>query len=283
MDIHDLGELSSPLLCFGGPYGNVQATHELKRICEFEGIPPSRVICTGDLIAYCADPAETVETIRRWGIHCIRGNVDDQLVQKSDHCGCGFREGSVCAALSSNWYPRVARTLDDSHLQYLSALPDGLTFLVQNRRFFVTHGSPQNRSQFVLPSTPWQEKAELLQSVGAQTMVAGHLGIPFIEHGPEGDWINAGVIGMPANDGTPRTWYLIITQDRDSIEAHLKPLEYGFAEASHRMRAGGWSEEYACTLENGLWCSEDILSEAERLKRGEMLSFTRAILTERNK
>ena len=47
-----------PVLCFGGPYSNLQATQALFAEARRLGVPPGRIVCTGDVLAYCADPAK---------------------------------------------------------------------------------------------------------------------------------------------------------------------------------------------------------------------------------
>ena len=41
-----------PLLVFGGPYSNLQATRAVLDEAARRGIPAERVICTGDVVAY---------------------------------------------------------------------------------------------------------------------------------------------------------------------------------------------------------------------------------------
>ena len=48
MKLVDLGELDAPVLLFGGPYSNLQATQALVELAKREGIPASHMICTGD-------------------------------------------------------------------------------------------------------------------------------------------------------------------------------------------------------------------------------------------
>jgi predicted phosphodiesterase len=42
---------------------------------------------------------------------------------------------------------------------------------------------------------------------GADVVVAGHAGIPFIERVGRQVWFNPGVVGMPSNDGTLDGWH----------------------------------------------------------------------------
>src|ERR1700739_432104 len=88
--------IDGPALVFGGPYGNLQATAAVLAEAERRGIPPARVICTRDLVAYCAEPAATIDLVRRAGIRVVMGNCDEQLAQGAHDCGCGFPQGSTC-------------------------------------------------------------------------------------------------------------------------------------------------------------------------------------------
>ena len=83
----NLGILEGPLLLFGGPYSNLQATRALKGHAERLGIPPSHIICTGDAVAYFAKPNETVELLREWGVNVLMGNCEESLGWVSDDCG----------------------------------------------------------------------------------------------------------------------------------------------------------------------------------------------------
>src|ERR1043166_8426170 len=96
--------LDGPALIFGGPYSNLQATAAVLDQAARLGIPPSRVICTGDLVAYWGDPAATIALVRRAGIHVVMGNCDEQLAQDGADCGCGFPAGSTCERLSAAWF-----------------------------------------------------------------------------------------------------------------------------------------------------------------------------------
>ncbi|MFT7386781.1 MAG: hypothetical protein ACI8VC_000016 [Candidatus Endobugula sp.] len=36
--------------------------------CREKNIPPEQCICIGDIVAYCGQPAETVNFNREWGV-----------------------------------------------------------------------------------------------------------------------------------------------------------------------------------------------------------------------
>ena len=66
MKIADLGVLNAPLALFGGPYSNAQATAALFDKVAQHGVAPRSVICTGDVVAYCANPRETIDGLDRF-------------------------------------------------------------------------------------------------------------------------------------------------------------------------------------------------------------------------
>ena len=96
--------MDGAVMVFGGPYSNVQATRAVLGEAQRLGIPAERIVCTGDLVAYCADPVATIDLVRESGIHVVMGNCDEQLGANADNCGCGFPEGSGCERLSAAWY-----------------------------------------------------------------------------------------------------------------------------------------------------------------------------------
>src|SRR5687767_8563530 len=89
-------EMGGPVLVFGGCYGNLEATQALREQARRLAIPPERSVCTGDVVAYCADPAATVEFIREWGVHVLMGNCEEAVGMGAESCGCGYAKGSAC-------------------------------------------------------------------------------------------------------------------------------------------------------------------------------------------
>ena len=74
MSLLDLGDLDGTVLAFGGPYSNLEATEALIALAAKLGVPASRAVCTGDVVAYCADAQATTDRIRDWGCAVVMGN-----------------------------------------------------------------------------------------------------------------------------------------------------------------------------------------------------------------
>jgi len=260
-----------PLLVFGGPYSNLQATVAIRQIADRLSIPHCCVICTGDIVAYCAEPEETVQFIRDWGCHVIKGNCEESLAGRAPDCGCGFDAGTTCDLLSKGWYPYADSHISDASREWMSALPAKLTFTLAGRSSRVIHGGVSETSRFIFASTPEHDKLAELDAGGTDIIIAGHCGIPFIKHIGESVWFNPGVIGMPANDGTSDGWYGLIEPSEDGLRFSVERLPYDAGAASAALRSAGSAPAYAEALNSGLWPSLDVLPMAERNATGKPL------------
>ncbi len=263
MKVTDLGELTGKVVLFGGPYANLQATRALFK--EIADVPVCNRVCTGDLVAYCADPVATTECIRSQTGAIVAGNCEIQLANDADDCGCGFEEGSVCDLASQGWYP-FARARMNAYRDWFVELPKIVTFRHAEKRCAVIHGGISDIARFIWPSdsdTVFLEEIKLLEDIvgDIDIVVAGHCGLPFERRVGRYNWINAGVIGMPPHDGKADTRYAILSED--GVRFHT--LIYDYSAASEAMRGEGLVNGYAQALINGLWPSEDVLPSELRL------------------
>lgn len=261
-----------PLLVFGGPYSNLQATQAVLAEAARRAIPPARVICTGDVVAYGADAAACCDLVMASGIHVLMGNCEENLAAGAQDCGCGFDEGTACDLLSRAWYAHADRQVTPAHRAWMAALPRRMDVaLPDGRRLAVVHGGARDISRFIFASAPEAVLAGEIAATGADGVIAGHCGIPFARQAGDGLWLNAGAIGMPANDGTPRGWFAVLTPDATGLEASLLPLACDHEAAAAAMRAARLPEGYAAALSSGLWPSCDVLPPAESARRGTPL------------
>lgn len=258
---------NAPLLVFGGPYSNLQATRALKSEAKRLRIPSGNVICTGDVVAYAANPEETAQLIRDWGIAVVAGNCEEQLADGADDCGCGFAEGSECDRLSRGWYPYALSHTSTASRAWMAGLPRRLDFHYAGAAISVVHGGATENNRFLFASQRDRLEAEwraVDRTQACDIVLAGHAGIPFISRLASGCWVNAGVIGMPANDGTPDGWYALLERADGAIRLRLCRLAYDFAPAAAAMRRAGHANGYARTLVTGVWPSHDILPATEQ-------------------
>jgi predicted phosphodiesterase len=268
----DLGVLDGPVVIFGGPYGNLEATRAVLAEAGRLGIAPARIICTGDVVAYCADPETTVDLIRNAGIAVVMGNCEESLGFARGDCGCGFEPGSGCDLLSGEWFAYADARLGQSSRAWLRELPRSIRFGLGGRQILAVHGAVSAINRFLFASTPDQSIRAELALTDVDGVVAGHCGLPFTRFVDGRLWHNAGVVGMPANDGTARGWYSILTPGAGGIAISHRPLDYDHLAAAAKMRAARLVEPYAQALASGVWPSLEILPIAERAATGIAIS-----------
>lgn len=268
----ELGEINpEKLLIFGGVYSNLQALSRIKEIAKENSIQPKQIICTGDIAAYCAHPEECVQMIKDWGIYTIKGNVEIQLINGEDDCGCNFGEGSRCDRFSQLWYPYVKQNISDDSISWMKELPDQLSFTLKSKKVRVVHGSPSEVAEYIFQSTPWKVKEQHFNQTASDVIIGGHCGLPFSDRKRNKIWLNAGVIGMPANDGTTRSWYLLLNNDVNNVRYELHSFMYDHKKAYKNMKSKELMREYSESLLTGLWDNCEILPDQETQNRGEAI------------
>ena len=261
VNVADFGHFEGPLVLCGGPYSNLQATRAM-----VEAAAGRAVICTGDTVAYCADPAPTVALVRKSGWRVIAGNCERQIAEGADDCGCGFGDGSACDLLSRGWYPHALAATDAAGRAWMAELPDVATFVHEGRRYAVVHGGGTAINRFVWPSSAEVDFERELSAIEQVTgpvdgVISGHCGIAFQRRIGAHHWINAGAIGLPPHDRRPETRYAVL----DAGEVAIHRLAYDHEAAAVEMEAVGLTQGYEAALRTGIWPSEDILPPELRM------------------
>lgn len=267
----DLGHLDGPVLLFGGPYSNLAASRVMRMRADALGIPAERTLCTGDVVAYCAEPEETVALIRDWGISVVQGNCEESLGLGAQDCGCGFDEGTTCSLLSDDWYRFSDQRISGEDRAWMRELPRSVRFRLNGKSILAVHGGVARINRFIFPSTAVDIKQAELDLAGTDILVGGHSGIPSGTRIEARAWLNTGAIGLPANDGTPDGWYLLLSPEDDHLRCSWQRLHYPADESVLAMQSAGLVNGYAEALRSGLWPSMDVLPTAEREIAGQPL------------
>ncbi|MBL8567180.1 MAG: metallophosphoesterase [Hyphomicrobiaceae bacterium] len=260
-----------PVLIFGGPYSNLQATAAVLDEAKRLGVPADHVVCTGDLAAYCGSPVETIDLVRASGINVIAGNCDEQLANNAEDCGCGFGDGTQCDRLSAAWFAHASAATDRARRDWLGGLPPRITIDLGIARLLVIHGSISRINQFVFATTAVEAKRAELALTDCDGVVGGHCGLPFTEIVDGRLWHNAGVAGMPANDGTPRVWFSLLRVDSGDVIIEHRSLDYDYGAAQTAMSEAGLPAEYRSSLASGNWPNCDVLPAFETAMQGRRL------------
>ena len=273
MHIQDLGHIGGPVWLIGGPYSNLAATRAFLARARATGIAGGQIVCTGDMVGYCAEPIEVLEEMEAAGLAMIAGNVERQLAAGAGDCGCGFDDGTTCAALSQGWYAHADARVAQAWRRWMRDLPDWLVFTCAAGRFAVVHGAASDVARFLWPSSDAVEFAAEIALVEARLgpvdgVIAGHSGLAFERRIGRQRWINAGVLGLPPHDGRPWTRYAVL----EAGGTRIHRLKYDHAGAARAMQAAGMEPDYARTLGTGLWPSEDVMPRELRCSTSGLYS-----------
>jgi len=272
METEHLGSIAEKLLVFGGPYSNLAATIALQARARELDIPAERIICTGDIVAYCAEAEQTIELIRDWGIHVVMGNCEEALAFSEPDCGCGFAAESSCSTLAITWYQYADRRVTAEQRRWMQELPRSIEFDAGAKGFKVVHGSLSSINEFVFASSDAASRLAQIRAARVDVVIGGHCGIPFGQGIDNLFWLNAGVIGMPANDGGSHGWYMLIDPLADGLQVSWHRLDYDHATSRRTTIAAGMAE-YGQALLDGRWPSIDILPAAESSQSGQPLDL----------
>lgn len=272
-EIKDITIPSTKLLLFGGVYSNLQALQQLKNIAEAKGFSPDEIICNGDIVGYCAQPEESVRLIREWGVHNIIGNVEENLREGIEDCGCDFDEGTRCDIFSRQWYLYAQKEVSEASIEWMKTLPRQLNFEFANKKWAVVHGSTTHISQFIFNSTPWEEKEKQLTLADVDGIIGGHSGLPFKNQKDGKYWVNPGVIGMPANDGQTSVWYVTMEVIDGELKISHHAFKYDHQTTNQLMLEKGLPDSYAKTLLTGIWDNCEILPQTETKAQGEKIQI----------
>lgn len=264
-------DATAPVLVFGGPYSNVRAVEAMRRRAATLGLTAAQTICTGDVVAYCAEPEETIAAMRDWGCHMIAGNCEEQLASGAGDCGCGFAEDSACERAARDWFAFANGQVSQASRNWMAALPKTLRFDYGGRSVRVVHGGVTAISRFVFASDTAVLAEELIEA-DTDLVIAGHAGLPFIAEAAGRVWFNPGVLGMPANDGTPDAWFGLMRAQNGGLVLSTHRLPYDHRRAAEATRRAGHADGYANALDTGLWPSLDVLPAAERVATGVPLA-----------
>lgn len=261
-------ELGHHAFVFGGAYGNLAATKAILDQAKKLGFQKEQIIFTGDTVAYCGQPQETVDLIRENVTHIVQGNCEESLGEDADNCGCGFEEGSACNLLSVEWYNFCRSHLCSATKHWMKSLPKSLTFKIGTHTLECHHATPNAINEFVFPSDVENENFIATLDPSIDGYIVGHSGLPFIADINEKAWINSGAAGMPANDGTSRVWYATIESTSGLLSAETYAIEYDYQSVSNAMTRLGLQNGYKDCLSSGIWPSHDVLPEKETMQTG---------------
>jgi len=257
-------DLEGTIAFLGGIYSNHVALRAAAQDARARGA--RRLFCLGDLGGFGPNPGKVLPLLDEFEVITLAGNYDVSLAGRLTDCGCGYTHPSDnhFAQLS---YDYTNRRTTDRERARLQALPGSIRFTRGGRRFFLCHGSPRRINEFL-----WESGcsdaflARLLREAEADTVLCSHTGIHWartLQGG--GRIVNAGAVGRPANDGSPRIWYALFEAGQD--EPRFIDVTYDQESLALEMEEESLPREFVETIRTGWWttCLE-ILPAKERAR-----------------
>ncbi|HTQ78666.1 MAG TPA: metallophosphoesterase family protein [Thermoanaerobaculia bacterium] len=256
----------SRIAVFGGIYNNHLALQELLTDAARRGA--EALYCLGDFGGFGPHPEKVWPLLVQGGVRAIQGNYEESLASGREDCNCGYTDprDNYFAALS---YQYTATRCSREFKAFMGTLPKRRRVRVGERELLLVHGSPRRINEFLFESTsPAAFLEVLLAQHHCDALLCTHTGLHWHRRLPSGrDVVNVGVIGRPANDGTPQVWYSLLEERGGELAVELLPLPYDHEGLALEMRREQLPAEFIDTILAGWWttCLE-ILPARERAR-----------------
>jgi predicted phosphodiesterase len=261
------GKAYTRIAAFGGVYSNHYALRAVIADARRQGA--EALFCLGDLGAFGPHPDRVFPILVENEVHTVRGNYDDSISRGLDDCQCGYTDPK------DNHFARLSYRYTFEHTSqrwrdWLGELPETLSIQLGDRRALLCHGSPRRMNEFLWESTtPSHFLEKLCNDYNTDVILGTHTGLHWKRELSSGRlFVNVGVIGRPANDGTTDVWYALLTSGDVRVSVEFVPVSYDHAALADEMREERLPDEFIATILTGWWttCNE-VLPLKER-RRG---------------
>ena len=213
---------------------------------DLRQIAPDLTVHGGDLAFGGAHPAEIIDQIRELGWPGVRGNTDEVFWFQeplTKMAAAHPKLGSLVSALQE-MIPVTRARIGEERLRWLQNLPSAYVHEV----FSLVHASPNDLWRAPMPDASDEELQRTYGALRAQTVVYGHIHVPYVRRLPSGLTIaNSGSVSQ-SHDGDCRASYLVI----DGQSTSIRRVEYDAESEAKELLASG--------LPHAEWLSRNLLA-----------------------
>lgn len=186
-------------------HGNLEA---LQNVMAFlETVQADEQYFLGDAIGYLPNGLEVIDLLQNYDFQCIKGNHEAMLL------------GEIPIKESNADVYRlnlVADKISNSQLQFIKSWDTEIRFTLNNKLFYLTHGSPLDKlNGYIYPDSD----LNILSDNVSDVIITGHTHRPFIKRLAGKIYINAGSVGLPRDVGNLSS-VLIYDSDTDVFEIY---------------------------------------------------------------
>lgn len=223
------------LLVISDVQGNLPALDAVLRAAS--PARPDVVVCLGDVACGPAG-AEAIDRLREAGARCVRGNMDEALVDPPASYGDGPDDAAFAAI--DRW--AAARLTREQHA-WLADLPPTLRIdLPGGRTLLACHGSPVSTTDVLGPDTPTAQLRAHTTTHRADVLAVGHLHDPMRRSVDGSLVINPGSVGWPTPRGGRRpreAAYALLDASHSGVETTFARATYDRAALDGLVLASG--------------------------------------------
>ncbi len=194
------------------------------------------VLCTGDIVGYHTFPDETVKRIRQEKVIAIRGNHDNDVVNKQFNI---TREPDIFRFTYDN--------LSDESLEWLEQLPSSREIIAEGVSIELSHGSPADLEEYLFEGS--EESIKYASECESDVLLSGHTHLPWVEEIEGTLFVNSGSVGKP-KIGKPVATWAQITVENTLATAEIREVVYDVEPVATAATNAGFGK-YAEALRRG--------------------------------
>lgn len=184
-------------------HGNLQALQNV--MAYLSTVQPDEKYFLGDAVGYLPNALEVLDLLHTNNFQCIKGNHEAMLLGE-----ISIKENNA-EVYQLNL---VADAISNSQLQYIESWKTEIQFTLNNKRFYLTHGSPLDKlNGYVYPDSD----LGILCDNAYDVIIMGHTHRPFIKIYADKMFINAGSVGLPRDVGNLSS-FLMYDSNTDVFE-----------------------------------------------------------------
>ncbi len=168
-------------------HGNLEALQNV--MAYLRTVQADEKYFLGDAVGYLPNALEVLEILHDNNFQCIKGNHEAMLIGEIP-----VKEGNA----EVYQLKLVADKISNSQLQFIESWKTEIQFTLNNKQFYLTHGSPLDKQNgYVYPDSD----LNILCDNEYDVIIIGHTHRPFIKNCADKMFINVGSVGLPRDVG----------------------------------------------------------------------------------
>ncbi|HUT26702.1 MAG TPA: YfcE family phosphodiesterase [Methanomassiliicoccales archaeon] len=207
-------------------HGNELALRAVMSHARERGV--SAILHAGDAVG-APRPNQVIDLLRGADVLSVAGNIDRTVLEAHHRRGRCFD-----ASLEF-----LVNDLNDKGWEWLSSLPTEVRLDICGRTVLMTHGSPGNDREKLLPATPESRLKCVAQDAKADVVITGHSHIPMHREVSHTLFVNPGSVGRPR--GGTRACYAILTFPMMEIQHYQ--VKYDSQKMADEVLAQGFQDQ----------------------------------------